>query len=106
MKIKGGTKREDKPPTKGQHSKSQINRWDPKIKQHGLIKRDFDSKKKIRMVLVPHLNRIGNLVFGLIIHKSNYGFNFFFKKSWFNFGLNSTYNKIREPNYGSSLLKS
>jgi hypothetical protein len=45
LKIKGGTKREDKPPTKGQHSKSQINRWNPKIKQHGLIKRDFDSKK-------------------------------------------------------------
>jgi hypothetical protein len=47
LKRKGSTKREDKTPTKGQHSKSQINQWNPKIKQHELMKKKLILKKNL-----------------------------------------------------------
>jgi len=52
LKREGGTKREAKPPTKGQHSKSQINQWKTQNKatwifQIGLCGKPFTGLEKM-----------------------------------------------------------
>ncbi len=56
------------------------------------------------MVLVPHLNRIGNLVLLKFFKNQIMVLVSFLKNLGPIFGFNSTYNRMREPNYGSNLL--